>query len=130
MLIHIFVVLSSRRKLRADISTAFPLLSVEDLNELVPNKEELNIVKIYAHKGDATTLYVLHKNPIFFQLEKRLFPTGVSAWSTFSKFLFWFLTVCVVSSVHTVAISFHVTSVHHMATCAAEDGWRSRSASF
>uniref|UniRef100_A0A8C2GS22 Uncharacterized protein n=1 Tax=Cyprinus carpio TaxID=7962 RepID=A0A8C2GS22_CYPCA len=32
-----------RRKLRADISAAFPSLSEEDLNELIPNKEELNI---------------------------------------------------------------------------------------
>lgn len=71
---------SDRRKLRADISAAFPSLSVEELNELVPNKEELNIVKIYAHKGDAVTLYVLHKNPIFFQLEKQLFPTVYTLW--------------------------------------------------
>ncbi|XP_058641871.1 eukaryotic translation initiation factor 2D isoform X2 [Onychostoma macrolepis] len=71
---------SDRRKLRADISAAFPLLSAEDLNELIPNKEELNIVKIYAHKGDAVTLYVLHKNPIFFQLEKQLFPTVYTLW--------------------------------------------------
>lgn len=67
-----------RRKLRTDISAAFPSLSVQELNELIPNKEELNIVKIYAHKGDSVTLYVLHKNPIFFQLEKQLFPTGES----------------------------------------------------
>ncbi|XP_051965004.1 eukaryotic translation initiation factor 2D [Xyrauchen texanus] len=71
---------SDRRKLRADISTAFPLLSMEDLNELVPNKEELNIVKIYAHKGDAVTVYVLQKNPIFFQMEKQLFPTVYTLW--------------------------------------------------
>ncbi|XP_056319123.1 eukaryotic translation initiation factor 2D [Danio aesculapii] len=71
---------SDRRKLRADMSAAFPSLSVEELNELVPNKEELNIVKIYAHKGDAVTLYVLHKNPIFFQLEKQLFPTVYTLW--------------------------------------------------
>lgn len=71
---------SDRRKLRADIAAAFPSLSVEELNELVPNKEELNIVKIYAHKGDAVTLYVLHKNPIFFQLEKQLFPTVYTLW--------------------------------------------------
>jgi len=68
-----------RRKLRADIAAAFPSLSVEELNELIPNKEELNNVKIYAHKGDAVTVYVLHKNPIFFQLEKQVFPTGESA---------------------------------------------------
>ncbi|XP_067269364.1 eukaryotic translation initiation factor 2D [Pseudorasbora parva] len=71
---------SDRRKLRTDISAAFPSLSVEQLNELIPNKEELNIVKIYAHKGDAVTLYVLHKNPIFFQLEKQLFPTVYTLW--------------------------------------------------
>ncbi|XDV48645.1 hypothetical protein PO909_018032 [Leuciscus waleckii] len=71
---------SDRRKLRADIAAAFPSLSVEELNELIPNKEELNIVKIYAHKGDAVTLYVLHKNPIFFQLEKQVFPTVYTLW--------------------------------------------------
>lgn len=65
-----------RRKLKADVSAAFPSLSAEELSELVPNKEELNVVKIYAHKGDAVTLYVLHKNPLFFELEKRLHPTG------------------------------------------------------
>uniref|UniRef100_A0A8C8CLC3 Eukaryotic translation initiation factor 2D n=1 Tax=Oncorhynchus tshawytscha TaxID=74940 RepID=A0A8C8CLC3_ONCTS len=65
-----------RRKLKADISTTFPSLSVEDLSELVPNKEELNVVKIYAHKGDAVTLYVLHKTPVLFELEKCLYPTG------------------------------------------------------
>uniref|UniRef100_A0A671KIT9 Eukaryotic translation initiation factor 2D n=1 Tax=Sinocyclocheilus anshuiensis TaxID=1608454 RepID=A0A671KIT9_9TELE len=64
---------SDRRKLRADISAAFP--SAEDLNELIPNKDELNIGKIYAHKGDAVTLYILHKNPIFFQLEKQVMYT-------------------------------------------------------
>nr|XP_046192548.1 eukaryotic translation initiation factor 2D [Oncorhynchus gorbuscha] len=71
---------SDRRKLKADISTAFPSLSVEDLSELVPNKEELNVVKIYAHKGDAVTLYVLHKNPVLFELDKCLYPTVYTLW--------------------------------------------------
>ncbi|KAK3540250.1 hypothetical protein QTP70_028443 [Hemibagrus guttatus] len=71
---------SDRRKLRADVSAAFPSLSVDHLNELVPNKEELNVVKIYAHKGDAVTLYVLHRNPMFFQLEKQLYPTVYTLW--------------------------------------------------
>ncbi|KAF3860616.1 hypothetical protein F7725_000871 [Dissostichus mawsoni] len=71
---------SDRRKLKADLSTAFPSLSADELSELVPNKEELNVVKIYAHKGDAVTLYVLHKNPLFFELEKRLYPTVYVLW--------------------------------------------------
>lgn len=71
---------SDRRKLKADLSAAFPSLSAEELSELIPNKEELNVVKIYAHKGDAVTLYVLHKNPLFFELEKRLYPTVYLLW--------------------------------------------------
>ncbi|GAA6216376.1 eukaryotic translation initiation factor 2D [Lates japonicus] len=71
---------SDRRKLKADISAAFPSLSADKLSELIPNKEELNVVKIYAHKGDAVTLYVLHKNPLFFELEKRLYPTVYVLW--------------------------------------------------
>uniref|UniRef100_A0A6Q2YMA2 Eukaryotic translation initiation factor 2D n=1 Tax=Esox lucius TaxID=8010 RepID=A0A6Q2YMA2_ESOLU len=71
---------SDRRKLKVDISTSFPSLSAEELSDLVPNKEELNVVKIYAHKGDAVTLYVLHKNPVFFELEKRIYPTVYTLW--------------------------------------------------
>ncbi|KAM6977286.1 eukaryotic translation initiation factor 2D [Aplochiton taeniatus] len=71
---------SDRRKLKADVSVAFPSLSAEELSELVPNKEELKVVKIYAHKGDAVTLYVLHKNPVFFELEKRIYPTVYTLW--------------------------------------------------
>ncbi|XP_061113276.1 eukaryotic translation initiation factor 2D [Conger conger] len=71
---------SDRRKLKTDVSNALPTLSAEDLNELIPSKEELNVVKIYAHKGDAVTLYVLHKNPIFFEHEKRLYPTVYTLW--------------------------------------------------
>ncbi|KAK9514829.1 hypothetical protein VZT92_025516 [Zoarces viviparus] len=71
---------SDRRKLKADISAAFPSLTADELSELVPNKEELNVVKIYAHKGDSVTLYVLHKNPLFFELEKRLYPTVYVLW--------------------------------------------------
>lgn len=68
-----------RRKLKADVAAAFPSLSAEELTELVPNKEELNVVKIYAHKGDAVTLYALHKTPLFFEVERRLYPTGGSS---------------------------------------------------
>ncbi|XP_061837529.1 eukaryotic translation initiation factor 2D isoform X1 [Nerophis lumbriciformis] len=71
---------SDRRKLKADISAAFPSLSSDELTEVIPNKEELNVVKIYAHKGDTVTLYVLHKNPLFFQLEKHLYPTVYMLW--------------------------------------------------
>ncbi|XP_014436185.1 eukaryotic translation initiation factor 2D [Pelodiscus sinensis] len=72
---------SDRRKLRADVTTAFPTLSSEQLSELVPNKEELNIIKLYAHKGDAVTVYANNRNPILFELEKTLYPTVYTLWS-------------------------------------------------
>ncbi|XP_041860796.1 eukaryotic translation initiation factor 2D [Melanotaenia boesemani] len=71
---------SDRRKLKADLCAAFPSLSADELSELIPNKEELNVVKIYAHKGEAVTVYVLHKNPLFFELEKQLYPTVYLLW--------------------------------------------------
>ncbi|KAM9342222.1 eukaryotic translation initiation factor 2D [Pholidichthys leucotaenia] len=71
---------SDRRKLKADISAAFSSLSADEVSELIPNKEELNTVKIYTHKGDAVTIYVLHKNPLFFELEKQLYPTVYLLW--------------------------------------------------
>ncbi|XP_004070820.1 eukaryotic translation initiation factor 2D [Oryzias latipes] len=71
---------SDRRKLKADLLSAFPSLSPDDISELLPNKEELNVVKIYAHKGEAVTLYVLQKNPLLFELDKRLYPTVYLLW--------------------------------------------------
>ncbi|MBZ3880683.1 Eukaryotic translation initiation factor 2D [Sciurus carolinensis] len=48
---------------------------------LIPGKEELNIVKLYAHKGDAVTVYMTGGNPILFELEKNLYPTVYTLWS-------------------------------------------------
>uniref|UniRef100_A0A8C6FI51 Eukaryotic translation initiation factor 2D n=1 Tax=Moschus moschiferus TaxID=68415 RepID=A0A8C6FI51_MOSMO len=67
---------SDRRKLRADVAAVFPTLGTDQVSELVPGKEELNIVKLYAHRGDAVTVYVSGGNPILFELEKNLYPTG------------------------------------------------------
>lgn len=72
---------SDRRKLRADVTTAFPTLGTDQVSELVPGKEELNIVKLYAYKGDAVTVYVSGGNPILFELEKNLYPTVYTLWS-------------------------------------------------
>ncbi|KAM9212327.1 eukaryotic translation initiation factor 2D isoform 1-T1 [Dugong dugon] len=72
---------SDRRKLRADVTAAFPSIGTDQASELVPGKEELNVVKLYAHKGDAVTVYVSGGNPILFELEKNLYPTVYSLWS-------------------------------------------------
>uniref|UniRef100_A0A4X2L4L2 Eukaryotic translation initiation factor 2D n=1 Tax=Vombatus ursinus TaxID=29139 RepID=A0A4X2L4L2_VOMUR len=72
---------SDRRKLRADAAVAFPAFGPEQLLELVPGKDELNIVKLYAHKGDAVTVYVSGGNPVLFELKGTLYPTVYTLWS-------------------------------------------------
>ncbi|KAM7335884.1 hypothetical protein ACRRTK_004377 [Alexandromys fortis] len=72
---------SDRRKLRADVTAAFPTLGTDRASELIPGKEELNVVKLYAHKGDAVTVYTSAANPILFELEKNLYPTVYTLWS-------------------------------------------------
>uniref|UniRef100_A0A8D1MH43 Ligatin n=1 Tax=Sus scrofa TaxID=9823 RepID=A0A8D1MH43_PIG len=68
---------SDRRKLRADVTAVFPTLGTDQVSELIPGKEELNIVRLYAHRGDAVTVYVSGGNPILFELEKNLYPTDL-----------------------------------------------------
>ncbi|NXU54398.1 EIF2D factor, partial [Turnix velox] len=69
-----------RRKLRSDVATAFPNLSAEQLAEFIPNKEELNVIKIYSHKGEAITVYMNNRNPLLFEIEKTLYPTVYTLW--------------------------------------------------
>ncbi|XP_074781308.1 eukaryotic translation initiation factor 2D isoform X2 [Athene noctua] len=71
---------SDRRKLRTDVAAAFPNLSAEQLTEFIPNKEELNVIKIYSHKGEAITVYTNNRNPILFEIEKDLYPTVYTLW--------------------------------------------------
>ncbi|XP_070601645.1 eukaryotic translation initiation factor 2D isoform X1 [Erythrolamprus reginae] len=72
---------SDRRKLRNDVAAVFPTLTSEQLAEIVPMKEELNIIKIYTHKGELVTVYANGKNPILFEMEKMLYPTVYTLWS-------------------------------------------------
>ncbi|XP_054836605.1 eukaryotic translation initiation factor 2D [Eublepharis macularius] len=72
---------SDRRKLRADVAATFPTLSAEQLSEVVSNKEELNVIKLYTHKGEALTVYANSRNPVLFEFEKTLYPTVYTLWS-------------------------------------------------
>ncbi|XP_017687620.1 PREDICTED: eukaryotic translation initiation factor 2D [Lepidothrix coronata] len=72
---------SDRRKLRNDVAAAFPNFSAEQLAEFIPYKQELNVIKIYCHRGEAVTVYMNQKNPILFEVEKALYPTVYSLWA-------------------------------------------------
>ncbi|XP_018416818.1 PREDICTED: eukaryotic translation initiation factor 2D isoform X1 [Nanorana parkeri] len=71
---------SDRKKLRGAISSAFSSLTTENLADLMPSKEDLTVVKVFVHKGDAVSVYVHNKNPIIFELERRFYPTVYTLW--------------------------------------------------
>ncbi|KAF4804319.1 hypothetical protein TURU_009264 [Turdus rufiventris] len=63
---------SDWRKPQSEVAAAFPTLSTEQLAKMVPNKEDLNVIKIHPHKED---VYMNHRNPMLFEAEKVLYPT-------------------------------------------------------
>ena len=65
-----------RKKLRAEIGNQYPGIPAEQLRDVVPNKEEMSVMKLYSHAGHNVIVYILIKTPIFFELEKEIFPTG------------------------------------------------------
>ncbi|XP_078703917.1 eukaryotic translation initiation factor 2D-like [Branchiostoma floridae x Branchiostoma belcheri] len=71
---------SDRRKLRADVGKALPSLTEDQLAELVPNKEDMSTMKVYTHSGKNVTVYCLGNNPVFFELDKNVFPTVYTLW--------------------------------------------------
>ena len=67
-----------RRKLRSDVSNNFPSLSQDEISELIPNKEEISVMRVMTHSGQNITVFCLSGEPIFFEVEKRVIPTGNS----------------------------------------------------
>ena len=51
-------------------------MSPDDIKELVPNKEEMTVMKVYTHSGVNVVVYCLGKTPIFFDVDGTVYPTG------------------------------------------------------
>ncbi|KAL3868819.1 hypothetical protein ACJMK2_041578 [Sinanodonta woodiana] len=71
---------SDRRRLKADIGKLFPQLTSECLSEMIPNKEEMTVTKIFTHAGDSAFIYSVQKKPLFFEVEKIIYPTVYLLW--------------------------------------------------
>ncbi|XP_013073483.2 eukaryotic translation initiation factor 2D-like isoform X1 [Biomphalaria glabrata] len=71
---------SDRKKLRSDIQQSFPSLTEEDVLKLLPQKEEMTLVKINTHADENIVVYTVGKNPLFFENFKILYPTVYTLW--------------------------------------------------
>ena len=100
---HIAIVCSGLRYVTASLLSErncghlyqqrFQLSLPDELAEMVPNKEEMSIMKVETHSGDVAFVYCLHKNPIFFEMKDNLFPTGENVLFSLFHFCFNFRSV-------------------------------------
>lgn len=71
---------SDRKKLRADILQQYKEISAEDVKEIVPTKDEMSVMKLETHSLETVVVYTIEKNPMFFQIEKVIYPTVYLLW--------------------------------------------------
>ncbi|CAE1304714.1 EIF2D [Acanthosepion pharaonis] len=71
---------SDRKKIKADILKVFNSLDDESLNEVLPNKGDVTVMKISTNSGENALVYFFQKNPMFFELDKTIFPTVYLLW--------------------------------------------------
>jgi len=74
---------SDKKKLKAQILSKFSSLSEDDINSLLPTKEEIILSKIYTFGGESVILYLYKRDAVFFQLEKHnneFYPTVYTMW--------------------------------------------------
>ena len=73
---------SDKKKLKATLKKHFPKLSDEDLNILLPTKDEIVVSKIYTFAEESVLLYIHGKNAVFFELEKEkiFYPSVYTLW--------------------------------------------------
>ncbi|XP_011861603.1 PREDICTED: eukaryotic translation initiation factor 2D [Vollenhovia emeryi] len=74
---------TERKKLCEEVLAAYPSLSDEEIQSLLPKKESISIMKIATHSGHVGKLYCVAKIPMFFQLDSYdtlLFPTIYTLW--------------------------------------------------
>jgi len=79
---------SDKKKLKTQLKSCFSSLTEEDLNNLLPTKEEVIASKVYTHNGESVILYIFKRDTIFFQLEKenKFYPSVYTLWK-FPKML-------------------------------------------
>uniref|UniRef100_A0A6P7G8M2 Eukaryotic translation initiation factor 2D n=1 Tax=Diabrotica virgifera virgifera TaxID=50390 RepID=A0A6P7G8M2_DIAVI len=82
---------SERNNFRDSILKAFPNLTENDINELLPKKEPLNILKVVTHNQTILNVYTIQKRPIVFEYEDKLFPTIFMLWK-FPNIIYAFTT--------------------------------------
>ena len=64
------------------MAQAFPSLKPEEIQNLLPKKEPISVLKVITHSGQTGKVYCAAKVPLFFQFNSppELFPTVFTLW--------------------------------------------------
>ncbi|XP_072172764.1 eukaryotic translation initiation factor 2D-like [Diadema setosum] len=68
------------RKLRSSVLEKFAGMTSEQVEMVLPKKEEITALKILTRKEDHVVVYVVDGIPAFFECEKVLYPTVYTLW--------------------------------------------------
>ena len=60
--------------MRSNVATQFPDIPAD---EAVPVKDNITVMKVFTHADYTVLVYCVHGEPIFFEWEKHLYPTGL-----------------------------------------------------
>ncbi|PSN35430.1 Eukaryotic translation initiation factor 2D [Blattella germanica] len=71
---------SERKRIKSLLMKAFPHLTENQVDEILPPKESLSVVKLITHGGTLVLVYVVNKDPVVFDVEDVLFPTVYTLW--------------------------------------------------
>ncbi|XP_043508917.1 eukaryotic translation initiation factor 2D [Frieseomelitta varia] len=74
---------TERKRLCEEILAAYPALTDDETQSLIPKKEAISVMKIVTHSGHSGKVYCVAKVPMFFQLEslhQALLPTIFTLW--------------------------------------------------
>ena len=65
-----------RRRVKQSIGQSFPAVSQDMLDQVLPGKASMSTINVIAHSGSTATVYVVEGEPLVFELESVLHPTG------------------------------------------------------
>lgn len=82
---------SERKQLKDLLLSTFPMLSENDINELIPKKEGINCLKIITSDNVILQVYVVQRRPLIFDLRGKIFPTIFLLWR-FPGLIYSFIT--------------------------------------
>ncbi|KAG5899462.1 hypothetical protein JTB14_015315 [Gonioctena quinquepunctata] len=71
---------TERKNFKDTLLKKFPSITESEINELLPKKEPLNVLKVVTHSNVIVNVYTIQKRPVIFEIEGRIFPTVFLLW--------------------------------------------------